>query len=704
MEPSAKYVENDEIDLQKLFHVFWRGKYIIAAFAVVFATFGFYYAYFVAKPSYSSYSVVMLNNQSETVIDLPSVLSTLTNDETVVQSEIQVMRSRILVGDVVDKLDLMSDPEFNGALREASLLEKIKGAVRSAILPSRSKSAGATTDPKVLERDRVVDAVLNSYSVSVLPNTTAFKIVANSDSPEKAALLADTIAQQYIKGQIDVKRDATVQAVNWLTDQVGELRVSLENAENAVKQFKTETPMISPEVLTGLERQLKSVRDRISENERRASEAAALQKLLQSDASYEDKATGAGDAVLTELASRAGNNPQAARQFEARAQILIRQARDAEVRANAQLSTLSSSETALEARVRRESSASVELEQLMREAEANRTLYEYFLARLKETSAQQGIQQPDSRIISYAVVPSQPAKPNKKLIVLLSGFLGFAAGAGFVLLMEMRHRTFRSSQEIEDATGISVIGQVPLIEGAGRRDIINYLRDNPTSPVTEAIRNLRTSIMLANIDHPPQIIMTTSAIPGEGKTTIGAALAMNFVGMGKNILLIEGDLRRLSLNQYFRKQQSKAGLISVLTGQVPLAEAVWHSDDLGFDVLFGEKSESNAADIMSSVKMKAMLDDARNHYDVIIIDTPPTLIVPDARVVSQYVDAVLFVVKWDSTHQQQVEEALRYIDGKVMGGIVLNQISPRGFRRYGYNYGYGYGYAAHYDDKYYHNT
>ncbi|TNB48842.1 polysaccharide biosynthesis tyrosine autokinase [Martelella lutilitoris] len=693
--------DDDEIDLGKLFQVFWRGKFIIAFFTAIFAGFGVYYAIMLTTPIYSANSVVMLNSQSEQIVDLPSVLSQLTNDETVVQTEIEVMRSRILVGKVVDELDLMSDPEFNTTLQEPDLADRIKDALTSFLPVGNNLGADEEILSQSLLRDQVIDHVLESYSVLVVPNTTAFRITARTEEPEKSARLADVVAEQYVQSQIDVKRDATMQAIDWLSDQVSELRLSLQKSENAVKEFKTNTPMISPDVLSGLERQLRSLRDRIESTERDAEDASQFLAQVSSAETYAEKAAIADNSLLSSLAARAETDPDAARRFDAQFNSLVERANRAVSEADSQLNTLRTSENVLEERIQTESEAFVELEQLTREAEANRTLYEYFLARLKETSAQQGIQQSDSRILSYAVVPLEPSQPNKKLIVLMSTFLGLVLGSGIVLLLELRKRTFRSSQELEQFSGFRVTGQVPLIASRNRQGVLSYVLENPTSPVTEAIRNLRTSVLLANIDHPPKLIMTTSSIPGEGKTTVAASLAMNFVGMGKRVLLIEGDLRRRSLEQYFGKNTTGTGLISALTTDTTLQEAVSHLTDYGIDILFGEKTEANAADILSSGSMQRLLAEAREAYDIVIIDTPPVLIVPDARVVSQFVDAVLFVVKWDSTHHQQVEEALGLFSPDVIGGLVLNQIDPKGFKRYGYSYGYGYGYAANYGNDYY---
>lgn len=703
MKSNNELFKSNDIDVRKLISTVWRRKFLILASAVVFCALGTYYTFRIADKIYGSYAIVMLNNQSEQIIDLPSIVSQLTNDETVVQSEIEVMRSRVLLGQVVEKLDLVNDPEFNHELYKPSILVRIKDAIKNRIVASTPENEPGGIDPAIATHDAVVSVLLKSFTASVVPNTTAFKITAYSKDPQKAARIADTIAEQYVQSQIDVKREATVQAIGWLGDQVSELRLNLEKTENAVKQFKTETPMTTPEVLAGLERQLKSIRERIDENRQAEAHAQQLLNALSAAPSDQEKASLANDPVLSAVVSRISDDPQASAEFRSRLDTLMGNASRIVAEAEAQIATLHQSETVLEGRIQKESDAFVQLEQLQREAEANRTLYEYFLGRLKETSAQQGIQQPDSRIISYAVVPKDPAQPNNKLNIVLAGFVGIAFGVGLAALLEARHRTLRTSQELEAHTGLPVIGLLPLVPVKDPKKVFSYLQENPTSPAVEAIRNLRTSVLLADIDHPPQVIMTTSSIPGEGKTTTSIGLALNFAGMSKKVLLIEADLRRLSLQQYFDRPRDAPGLISVLTEKKALGNTIWHDEHLGIDVLFGERSDSNAADVLSSRKMKDLIREMRTLYDVIIIDTPPALLVPDSRVVSQYVDAVLFVVKWDSTHQHQVDEALRLYDKTLVGGLVLNQIDPNGFRRYGYNYGYGYGYAAHYDDKYYLN-
>ncbi len=160
--------------------------------------------------------------------------------------------------------------------------------------------------------------------------------------------------------------------------------------------------------------------------------------------------------------------------------------------------------------------------------------------------------------------------------------------------------------------------------------------------------------------------------------------------MGKKVLIIEGDIRRRVFGKYLDANQ-KEGIVSVLTGTRSFDDVVLHDDLLGADVLIGDKGQANAADVFSSERFAKLLDDLRSLYEIIIVDTPPVLIVPDARVIAQNVDATIFVVKWDLTQREQVIGALREFEsvGKPVSGLVLNQINPRGMKRYGYGNYYG---------------
>jgi succinoglycan biosynthesis transport protein ExoP len=239
-------------------------------------------------------------------------------------------------------------------------------------------------------------------------------------------------------------------------------------------------------------------------------------------------------------------------------------------------------------------------------------------------------------------------------------------------------------------TGYTVLGQIPVMPFRRRGGLLEYLRTKPTSAANEAIRNLRTSILLSNVDAPPKVIMSTSSIPGEGKTTQSIALAQNLSGLGKKVLLIEGDIRRRTFDLYF-KDKPKGHLVSVVSEGMELSEALLSEEELGIDVLMGGKSSINAADFFSSDKFKTFIEQMRETYDFVIIDTPPVLVVPDARVIGHQSDAIVYTVKWDFTNHHQVTDGLRQLSSVGLGvsGLVLSQINPRGMKRYGYGGRYG---------------
>lgn len=706
--------DDDSIDIFGLLNTLWLGKWIIALCVVIAALFGIYQAFVASTPVYRATAVVILDTNQTSPVDLQGVVGGLSGDSTEVRSEIEVLRARSLMGRVVDRLDLMNDPEFNGSLRPPTFTGELRNDVRRILYgalglvfgnDSAAKEA-PTSDQEVIRerrvRDNVISSLLSKTNVQNVSGSLVFNITTTTTSPAKSALIADTIAETYIINQIDVKFVAMEQATAFLSNRVAELKVDLEQAEGAIADFNAGTDLVSLDIIRDSELELNELR------QRSADAAAVLQEFSDELAAFEQaetidqKVAVANDPQLSRLALAIGEQDGAEQAFDMRfatLQLRVRQNADS---AGTQLRALQTAERTLEERIAVQSRDLIALQQLTREAEATRLLYEHFLTRLKEVSAQQGIQQADSRILSNAVIPSVPSAPRKSRIMALSIILGGLLGCGIVLLNNLRKQGFKTADELEAHTGISVLGQIPLIAAQGRPMVLEYLRSKPTSAAAEAVRDLRTSVMLSNIDNPPKVIVSTSSLPGEGKTTQSLALAQNLSAMGQKVLLIEGDIRRRTLSEYFTDVPTK-GIVSVLLGEVEFESAKLTDDDMRIDILFGETTSLNAADIFASARFKEFIETQRKLYDVIIIDTPPILIVPDSRIISQVADVTLLSVKWDSTTKSQLDEALRLIRNsrQEVQGLVLSQISAAGMRRYGY--GDKYGAYAGYGSRYYTN-
>jgi len=675
---------------------------------------------FATTPEYRAAAAVVLDTREAQVVDIESVMSGLSADSSVVNTEVEVLQSRNLMDRVVERLDLEADPEFNPLLVEDGLLTRARRWVRVTV----SDLVGAPTpaseeDPAFRRRQTAIDRLLERLSVRNVPLSYVFTIDVTSRSAQKSARIANAIADLYILDQLEAKFEATRRATAWLSERVAELQSELETAEERVKTWSAQTTLVSEAALEATNRQLKDLRERRAETAARAEEArlltGRLAALREAAAGPEPAAARAEAAALAEdrrvaaVAQDLARLPVGPRsealaaRFDALLAVTVGRLEAERRRLLAQLEGLAASIGQLETRIESESEDLVVLRQLQREAEANRLLYEHFLGRMKETSVQQGIQQADSRVLSPAVAPLHPASPRRMLAVSLALGLGLALGVGLALLREAFDDRARGPEDLETSTGIKVMGVIPNAPSKKRDAVLAYLVEKPSSQMAESVRNLRTSVLLSNVDRTPQVIMVTSTVPGEGKTTTTLMLAANSAALGKKVLVIECDLRRRVFGHYFEMPETK-GVLSVLSGATSAEEAIRRDERTGLDVLVGQESRANAADVFSSERFAEFVERMRARYDFIYIDTPPVLAVPDARVIAGRADAVLYAVRWNATRLKMVRAGLELFDqiGVRISGLAMTQADPRRIARYGYaGYGYGYGYGASAARRYY---
>jgi succinoglycan biosynthesis transport protein ExoP len=683
--------EDDEIDLLALVRTLWRGKWWIALVSAITVILGGLYAYRLAVPTYSATTQMALEIQQASVIDIESVLSGFDGDRNAMNTELEVILSRDLIGQLVDRLDLMKDPEFNPTLRPAEVGWFSNGplrALRDMLLPPLDQVEMATDI-----RNDVISSVQDAFTTTSSRDSYTFRITATTENPETSVLLANSLARVYRDDQVAQKVAATESAAIWLSGRVSELQVELEARQSAMTDLRTQSALVSPESLAALNDRSVELQQTLQALQVELDEAvvrlAAMDMALAADNAT--KADAVRDIQLTGILDAIARGETGAQlRFDRRYESLRLQAMADERRLTEQVAELVTEADRLNRQFEEQSAALADLQELERETEATRVLYETFLTRLKETAVQEGVHQPDSRILSEAT-EGEMVSPRKARILALSMILGVIMGSALVLMREFSQNTFRTPADLEQMTGITVLGQVPRIPARGRPETVAYLVDKPTSAAAEAVRNLRTSVLLSNVDNPPKIIMSTSSIPGEGKTTLAIALAQNFAGLEKRVLLIEGDIRRRTFGEYFPKAKEKAGLLSVISGKMSLEQAVWREPNGQIDILMGERSTINAADVFSSEAFRTLMESLRDIYDHVIIDTPPVLVVPDSRVIGQNVDAIVYSVNWDSTKRTQVQEGLRQFHtvNLRVTGLVLSKIDPKGMKRYGYGERYG---------------
>lgn len=449
---------DQEIDISQIIMALWRGKIYIFCISIFCMTFGGWYAYKIATPVYTASSVVALESREQSILDIDSVVSGLSGDQASINTEVEVLRSRVLIERLVRDLNLLEDPEFNNQLGDESIfsLRDLKGALFGE---DRTRYV---SDKE--ELDSTIDSVLEALQVSNVRQSYVFRITFTTRESKKSAQLANKLSELYIEDQIRVKSEKTRQATIWLSDRVSELKRDLEVAEEEVEKFKATADIFNSTVLNARNLQIKELRERRDAlEEDRAfliQKVETLEAALAAGQFQEFAYTSQDETIRKYVISESAPDLIVERGEE----IIDILKGDLEI-ANNRLETVNRSISTMTSQVARQGGELVEMQQLEREAEASRLIYEAFLSRLKEASIQQGIQQADSRILSMAVVPRSPSAPRKTMILAISTFFGLAIGAFFTIFNESKSKgyAYRTAEDLENDTGYAVLGRVPTI-------------------------------------------------------------------------------------------------------------------------------------------------------------------------------------------------------------------------------------------------
>ncbi|MGX9357530.1 GumC family protein [Roseobacteraceae bacterium S113] len=692
----------DSIDFMALLRLLWRGKIWLVFCVLVFTLFGIYYAFRVAETLYRATAVVEMVPDEAGPLDLNSLVTGTSLETASLNTEIRKIQSRELAEEVTRQLDLIEDPEFNTALAPKDGF-RLRSVIVELLNLAPEREERSAEEIAASQFRNTAARVQNAFEVIPEVETYLFRIQATSQSPRKASELATAMAEIYITQQLDEKTEDASRSLAWLNGRVTDLEAELRDRETVISELKADTDVISREAIAGLDIQIKGFREQLEQqqntqtlNTRRLAEMMAARESGMKSAMLAVQ----DDFVLTRLGRNLGEDlsgPAETREaFLRQFDQMIASLELRISRAGAEISSLAVTLENLRQQFALQSADLQKIEQLERELTVTRNLYQTFLTGLQEATVQVGLLKPDARIMSSALAPRFPFAPRRSAIAALYMVLGLLFGAAVLLIREAFNTRIQSAQELASLTGKRVLGEITKVPGMGRnrRKTIRYLVENPTSPVAEAVRNLRTSILMTdNNTTSSQVIMVTSSLPGEGKTTLSIALAHNLSGLGKKVLIIEGDLRRRMLDQYFDTKASEKGLADLIEGDAELDQALLFDEKTNLFVLRGQKSERNAADLLSSARFEQFITDARDAFDYIVIDTPPVLIVPDSRIICRLCDKVIYAVRWNTASRSQVTEGLRLFSeiGQEITGVVLSQINARRAKYYGYNYYSAYG-------------
>ncbi len=647
-------------------------------------------------------------------------------------TEVKILRSDLLALQVIRQLNLDKRPEFGG----------------SGNIPSPNSLPLATN---VLETNSArMSALLGSFhgslKVALQPNTRVIEIRFASPNKELAATVVNTLVSTYIEQNFKTKYESTMQASDWLSKQLVDLQMKVETSQEKLVRYQKEHSIL------GIDEKQNIITQKLDElnKELTAAETDRMQKESLYRLTQGGDADAISSAATSSLTGIEPSGPSAlleklrGQRADLKIQVaelstqfgsaypklaqLNNQLNEVDVQIQAEIRKLGT-------RIRNQYLAAVQREQMLqgamekqkqeanqlnesaieysllrRDVESNRTLYEGLLEKLKEAGVTAGLRSNNIKVVDVARVPMAPSEPNVPRNLAFALLLGLTTGVGLAFLLENLDNTVRTPEQAQAVSALPALGIIPLGskrtgEDGGRRLAVATTKEavelvtqsRPQSQMAESYRALRTSLLLSSLGAPPKVIVVTSAMPQEGKTTTSINTAVVLAQKGVRVLLIDADLRRPGIHKALA-MGPRSGLSNILTGSADPQQAIIRSPLVpSLYVLPAGMPPPNPAELLASGIMRDLIDALSHEYDHIVIDTPPTLSVTDAVVLSTRADAVVLVIRSGKTTKQalrRARELLLRVNARLTG-VLLNAVdlnSPDYYYYYEYQGKYGGGY------------
>jgi len=696
--------DRDAVDVRSVLRVFWMRRWLILGSMLV-AGILVYALVTQIQPTYTAYARVMLDSRKTQIVTDNQVIADLNPSKQIVNGEIAIIRSNILIGEVVGSLDQSLLDQVDPALKPKSILSRLKTSIKG-YFPSGTGVSSSLLSPEEQRKKRLVNAIRRDLKVYNEPESFVITIKYEADDPFIAMTIANKIAERYIAVQLDARKEAIDQATDWVQRRLKTLEQEVETAETAVATFRTERLVLDGSTLENASEQLSNLNNQLILTRAERAEAEAqleqLERVVSQDGlerAAEIVSTPAIDALHAQaLVLRQRDavwartyGPEQKRRVEIRrelsdinAALKIEVGRIIEVRrsdlavARSRETRLGESITETEQLVLSISRNQLGLKQLERQASARRQGYESLLTRITEARTQMQLQQADAKLVEFATLPEVPSAPRPKLMAAVGAAVTASLTIALVFFNQMTTITFRTVQELETATGLPVLSSLPLEPWPGIKQGIAALQANPYSMYGERIRQLRTSLLVANGKNAARSILVLSSVPGEGKTMTAVALAEMSAFAGKSTILVDFDLRRSTVQKTFG-WEFRTDLADFIANKCTFDEAIQSPAGFRFDVLAATGPRHDAVEELSVNWLRPMITELKRVYDTVIIDAPALMVVSDAMILAQVADTRVYVVGYDSTPRSVVAEGLSRLSRMRLGvdGIILNKLDPK---------------------------
>jgi polysaccharide biosynthesis transport protein len=685
-------------------------------------------------PIYEAQGSIAVNKADSNVITFKDSVPVVDYmEQSDLDTEVRILQSDLLALQVIRQLNFDKRPEFGGRpdVKQNSLIAD----------PLQNDSARVTA---------LLGAFHGHLRVALIPNTRLIEIHYTSTDKQLAADAVNALAATYVEQNFKTKFESTMQASDWLSKQLVDLQMKVETSQEKLVRYQKEHEILGTDEKQNITTEkLDEINKELTAAESDRMEKEAIYRQTQSADPQEvaaaiiaDSAGGASGSAsrlmdtlreqqatlriqIAELSTQFGPSyPKVAqlnnqlkeidRQLQLETSKAVDHLKNQYQAALQRENMLKESFEKQKQEANKLNESSIEYSLLKRDVDSNRTLYEGLLEKLKEAGVTAGLRSNNFRIVNAARVPTSPVEPNIPRNLAFALVLGVITGVGLAFLLENMDNTVRTPEQAQSISALPSLGMIPLgSKSTNRGSAANRLaltpskeavetvtQVRPQSQMAESYRALRTSLLLSNLGAPPKVIMVTSARPQEGKTTTSINTAIVLSQKGVRVLLIDADLRRPSVHKTLG-MGPRSGLSNVLTGSATLQQTITPAPMLpNLFILPAGTPPPNPAELLASAHMRDLLTELREQFDHIVIDTPPTLSVTDAVVLSPRADATILVIRSGQTTKQALRRArdiLTQVNAHV-AGVLLNAVdltSPD----YYYYYEYQGKYSHYYQEE-----
>ncbi len=712
-----------EINLLAYWHVLVKHKFVIGGIILGMLVMGVIVT-LLTTPIYRATATIQIDREATKVVDIESTEPTDTRDSEFYQTQYALLKSRSLATRVVQRENLANDPSFMSQ-RSSGFFAGVGRML------GRGQPAEPISGSREQRERRAASIVLAGLSVEPVRGSRLVKISYESPDRAVAQRVVNAVSENFIGANLDRRFEGAGYARKFLEEKLSSTKAALEKSEKELVAYAQSQGIVNVQVgsstsggaaetastsltasdLVAMNTSLTAAKAARIGAEQKWNQARisgmGLPEILASPtiqalrgqqatmkSTYQQKLSTYKPDYPEMLALKAQID-EIDGQIAAEAAIIrqsIKAQYDTALRQEGQLAGQVSS---LKGGVMDLRNRSIEYNIIQREVDTNRSLYEGLLQRYKDIGVAGGVGTNNVSIVDRAETPRSPYKPKLLINLGIAAGIGLLLGLGAAFGLESLDETIKVPEDIEGKLGLPLLGAIPMLD---KGVSIDEAMADARSALSEAYYSVRTALQFSTNDGVPRSLLVTSARPSEGKSTTATALARNFAKLGMNVLLVDGDLRNPSLHRVLRADSS-TGITNYLTGSSTLAELVQITDQPNLMFIPCGPLPPNPAELLAGAKIRAMIADAENSFDLLIIDGPPVMGLADAPLLASAVAGAVLVIEAGQTRQGLAKAALRRLalgNARILGGI----LSKFNVRHAGYGYGYGYGYAYAYDYDY----